>query len=426
MKRKEAAIPSNGMATTRPFRGREFIITIPGLLFILFAIAYSQVQGQDRTNVEKNIRFIEYPGFYGAGSTWGDIGYDPRHNKVYIGVTNHVDSVGLYEYNVAGKDMKLRGFIADMAHLRAFQWQGKVHSKFVADNDGNMYFSTDGGDMRHLDFMDGPHGYAGGFLLKWDPVNKVLTNLGMGLQYESMKDIDIDTETGNIYAVTFPQVHFLVYDTKTNGLRDLGRLGGGHVPRVLFTDHWGNCYYVDWRQRLVKYEKSLDKLVFAKESLPAFPGTPGISIITGITAYAKNKDASIIYLLTYGAKILAFHPAKTGIGKVEDLGGVFDATEREKWDYYVPNLNIGNNGKLYYFIGGHGSFAKKDKTLLTEFDPKSRKKRILLEFPTTVLGEATGSDIKDKEGNLYFAGRTDSLGVSKPFMIKFNPDKEVQ
>jgi len=392
------------------------------------------VKGQAGRITEKNIRFIEYPGFPGARSTWGDIGYNRKYNAVYIGVTNHIDSIGLYEYNISGNKMELKGFIGEMAHLRDFQWQGKVHSKIIADPDGCIYFSTDGGDMRQLDFMNGPHGYAGGYFMKWDPAEKRLTNLGMGLQYESLKDIDIDPGTGLIYGVTFPQVHFIVYNTKTNNLQDLGRLGCAHVPRVLFTDRWGNCYYVDWRQRLVKYEKGVNKLVFAKESLPAFPGTPGINIITGITAYARNRDESIIYLVTYGGKILAFHPEKTGIGKVDDLGGVFDASNKEKWNYYVPNLNLGDNGKLYYLIGGHGNFAIMNKTVLMEFDPRSQERSIVYEYPVDILVEATGSDVKDKEGNLYFAGRKEAMDSmaydsgdnSKAFMIKFNPDKEVK
>jgi len=423
----------------RIFRVEHYVINNPilALLMMLFAacmIINPEIKGQERKITEKNICFIQYPDFPGAGSTWGDIGYNQVYNTVYIGATNHIDSVGLFEYNIFRDKMKLKGFIGDLAHLRAFQWQGKVHSKIIADSDGNMYFSTDGGDMRQLDFMNGPHGYAGGYFMKWDPSEERLTNLGMGLQYESLKDIDIDRETGVIYAVTFPQVHFIVYNTKTNKLQDLGRLGSAHVPRVLFTDRWGNCYYVDWRQRLVKYEKSVNKLVFSRESLPAFEGTPGIHIITGITAYARNRDESIIYLVTYGGKLLAFHPQETGIGKVDDLGGVFDADGKEKWNYYVPNLNLGNNGKLYYFIGGHGNFAIKNKTVLIEFDPQSQEKRIIFTYPTDTLAEVTGSDVKDGDGNLYFAGRKEIVDSSannsgensKAFMIKFNPGKEVK
>jgi len=295
-----------------------------------------------------------------------------------------------------------------------------------------MYFATDGGESREEYLMNHPKGYAGGFFMKWNPAHAELTNLGMGLQYESIKDVDIDPETGKIYAISYPQVHFLVYDPQKNDLQDMGRLGSTHVPRVMFTDSWGNCYYVDWRQRLVKFEKSLNKLVFAKESLPAFPGTPGGKIVTGITAYAKDTKNHVIYLITYGAKVLAFHPQKDGIGKVEDLGGVADTDNKDPWGPYVPNLNIGNNGKLYYIVGGHGNYVKENTTVLMEFNPATRKSKIIFDFPTDEISEATGSDTKDKDGNLYFLGRKDGKKGSNdgkqgstPFLIKFNPQQEL-
>jgi hypothetical protein len=304
-----------------------------------------------------------------------------------------------------------------------------MHSKIVAGPKGEIYFSTDGCESRQEYLMDHPHGYAGGFFMKWNPETKQLTNLGMGMPYESIKDVEVDLQSGLVYAISYPQAHFLVFDPQKNLLHDAGRLGSAHVPRVLFTDRWGNCYYVDWRQRLVKYEKSTGKLVFAKQSLPAFPGTPGGKIITGITAFAKDPNKNVIYLVTYGAKLVAFYPEEAGIGKWEDLGGVFETNQGEDWKPYVPNLNIGLNGKLYYVIGGHGNYVRKDKTVLIEFDPEKRKPNILLEFPIGRLTEVTGSDIRDKDGNMYFAGRKRpdrSENGSVPFLIKFNPDKEVK
>ncbi|WP_211237781.1 hypothetical protein [Dyadobacter alkalitolerans] len=377
---------------------------------------------------EKNIAFIEYPDFPDAHSTWGSIGYNAASNTVHIGVTNHRNNIGLYTYDPANNAMKLNGFIRDMANLRDYQWQGKIHSKIVAAPDGSIYFSTDGGESREEYLMEHPQGYAGGFFMKWDAKNG-LKNLGIGMQYESIKDVDMDPKTGMLYAISYPQAHFLVYNPAKNHLRDLGRLASSHVPRVLFTDWWGNCYYVDWRQRLVKYEKDSDSLVFARESLPAFPGTPGSKIITGVTAYAKDEAKGIIYLITYGAKLISFYPEKDGIGKVKDLGGVIETGDGDAWGPYVPNLNIGRNGKLYYIIGGHDNYVVKDRTLLVEFDPATGKKTILQEYPTTVVTEATGLDVRDKDGNLYFAARRNPSSAgdnTTPFMIQFNPEKAIR
>ena len=397
------------------------------LLFVLMAAAQTALLAQDKNITGRNIEFIQYPDFPDAHSTWGSIGYNPVHNTVYIGVTNHKDNIALYEYDVSKNEMHKQGFIKDLALLRPFQWQGKIHSKIIAGPDGSVYFSTDGGESREEYLMNHPHGYSGGFFMKWDPKSKRLSNLGAGLPYESIKDIDIDPHTGVLYGITYPQAHLLVYDTKKNDLKDMGRLASSHVPRILFTDQWGNCYYVDWRQRLVKYEKKTGQLVFAEQSLPAFEGTPGSKIITGITGYAKDHKSGTIYLITYGAKVVSFKPQEEGIGNVKDLGGVYEIGLKNKWGP-VSNLNFGNNGKLYYFIGGHGNYIKEGITVLVELDPQTGKRKIIYEYPMGVLSEVTGSDIKDREGNLYFAGRKSIAGhdASAPFMIKFNPEKEIK
>lgn len=410
-------------------------ITLIMMLITIF-ISYwgGEAYGQEGVVNNNNPQFIKYPGFPEGESTWDDIGYDAKYNTVYIAVTNHRNKQGLYAYNVSERKIELEGFIDKLANLRDYQWQGKVHTKIKAAPDGNIYFGTDGGEDRQLYLMDGPHGYGGGFFMKWDPIKKKLTNLGMGLKYESLKDIDFDPFTGNIYAITFPQVHFLIYNQRKNNLKDLGRLGSGHVPRVMFTDRWGNCYYVDWRQRLVKYDKKLGELLFDKESLPAFPGTPGECIITGITAYAKDKKNDIIYLTTYGGKLVAFYPQKEGIGKVEDLGGVVDKKDLGVgipfWHAYTPDLAMGNNGRLYYLVGSEGRYAEKDKVLFVEFDPKTEEKRILFKYPTTVIGYVSGSNTTDNQGNIYFSGfRTvelDGQSTDVPFLFKFNPEKKDQ
>ena len=381
---------------------------------------------------DKNIRFVEYPGFPGAHSTWRSIGYSSIHKKVYIGVTDHRGKIGLYEYDVPRGIMRLLGFVDQLAHLRDYQWQGKIHSEILEGSDGCMYFSTDGGESREEFLMNHPRGYSGGYLFKWDPIEQRLTNLGMGLRNESIKDIALDRTGGLIYGVSYPQVHFLLFDPRTNIFRDLGRVGSDHVPRCVFSDRWGNGYYVDWRQRLIKYERDTGRIFFSADSLPSFPGTPAERIITGVPTYAKDQDSGTLYLITYGNMIVSFVPRRRGIGPVEALGPTYDM-EKLPPRGYSPNSAFASNGKLYYFIGGHSQYVAKDTTLLMEFDPQARKKQVVLRFPVNVVSEVTGCDVKDDWGNLYFAGRRESReaenvgesGASRPFMIIFNPGKEI-
>ena len=46
--------------------------------------------------------------------------------------------------------------------------------------------------------------------------------------------------------------------------------------------------YMDWRQRLVKFEHQSGKLLFARDSLPAFPGTPGAAPSGVMHSHARD------------------------------------------------------------------------------------------------------------------------------------------
>ena len=115
------------------------------VFFIMIGVGLCfNVAGQDANIGRENIQFIDYPDFPEANSTWGDIGYNSVTDAVYIGVTNHKNKIGFYEYSVGDDKIRLKGFVNEMAHLRDFQWQGKIHSKITTDPDGNVYFATDG------------------------------------------------------------------------------------------------------------------------------------------------------------------------------------------------------------------------------------------------------------------------------------------
>ena len=106
--------------------------------------------------------------------------------------------------------MGLCGFVPETANLRAYQWQGKIHSQIVEGPGGAMYFTTDGGESREEYLMEHPHGYAGGFVFRWDPAARRLTNLGVGMQYDSIKDLSVDRQSGKVFMVSYPQVRLLL------------------------------------------------------------------------------------------------------------------------------------------------------------------------------------------------------------------------
>ena len=87
---------------------------IAGLLPFVLALTAFLVPPAGAEITPKNIRFVEYPDFPDAHSSWGSIGFSRMHRKVFVGVTNHRDRVGLYEYDPTLRRMRLCGFIADL------------------------------------------------------------------------------------------------------------------------------------------------------------------------------------------------------------------------------------------------------------------------------------------------------------------------
>lgn len=403
-------------------------------LFTALMLPPARVSAQPAKITRANFAFIHYPAFADQHSTWRDLGYDAANNRVYIAVTNHRDNQGWYAYDVAGNKMRLLGFVRDLTGLRQYQWQGKVHTKIAQGPQANMYFGTDGGESRQEYLMNHPHGYQGGFFMRWRPAAgkmRKISKVPAGLRYESVKDVCVDKQTGVVYGITYPQVHFLKYTPAANEMEDLGRLGSAHVPRTMFMDRWGNVYYMDWRQRLVKYDRGLKRFFFAKQGIPRFPGQPGSTTVTGIMAYAKDTAHHVIYFSVYNGMLAAIHPRKTGMGRIAHLGRLVPEKYYDPgiapWRALTPDMAVGKNGKVYYFVGSEGRYVQQGKCLFMAYDPTTGAKRVVYIFPTSEIAVVSGSNTTDREGNMYFVAfrHGKAEGKNVPFLIKFNPEKKL-
>ena len=382
-----------------------------------------------------NLKFVEYPGFDEKHSTWGSIGYSAKYDKVIIGVCNHINKVAIYEYDCAKGTMSLRNWVAKGGHLQPFQWQAKIHTPIVENKkDGWMYFGTDAGESKAEYYMDHPDGYVGGFFMRYNPKTFELEALGQGLKQQSLKELQIDQIRQRLYGIAYPSAHFLIKDLKSDSLYDKGGLNKGHVSRVLFTDDWGNAYYNDIRGHLVKYQADADSFIFALDSLPHYPTTEGWIIRTGMRAWARDKDT--YFIMTHWGRLLSFITQEKGLGPVGNIGDLWEDPSRSVDSVIsagAPNLACGANHKLYYWVGGHGHYLLPDTAVFIECDPKTKNKTILYKFPIKTVMECTGSQIVDKRGNIYFAARRNAgtrsygeSGTSEPFLIIFNPQKELK
>jgi len=385
-----------------------------------------------------NMKTVEYPDMANPHSSWGSIGYSSETNKVIIGVCDHSEAIAIMEWNCRTKKMTRRNWVATSGHLQKWQWQGKIHSQITENkNDGWMYFGTDGGESREEFYMDHPRGYHGGYIMKYNPVTYETINLGSAIRYESIKELVVDQKNNRLYGISYPADHFFIKDLATDSLFDKGMINKAHVARTLFTDKWGNAYYTDMRSYLLKYEPARDTFIWSSDYIPVDSAkTPAWLRRDGLRAWAKNEKTGDYYFQTNYSRLLQIAPQEKGLGNIKDLGYLLDPSPEIADTSIIsansPNLACGKNSRLYYWIGGHGNYLVKDSICLVECDPKTKIKKILLKRPKSEICEATGSNIMDKEGNIYWAAyrsipgkSTAESGNSRALLIIFNPEKEL-
>ncbi|MFH0921831.1 MAG: hypothetical protein V1913_15895 [Fibrobacterota bacterium] len=387
---------------------------------------------------QANMKIVEYPDMDHPHSSWGSIGYSSKTNKVIIGVCDHSEAVAIMEWDCRTKKMTRRNWVATGGHLQKWQWQGKIHTQMNENhNDGWIYFGTDGGENREEFYMDHPRGYNGGYMMKYNPATFEMVNLGSAIRYESIKELVVDQKNDRLYGISYPADHFFIKDLKNDSIYDKGMINKAHVARTLFTDKWGNAYYTDIRSYLLKYEPARDTFIWSDDYIPVDSAkTPAWLRRDGIRGYAKDNKSGDYYFQTNFSRLLRITPQEKGLGAITDLGYLLDPSPEIPDTSIImtssPNLACGKNGKLYYWMGGHGHYLVKDSICLVECDPKSKTKRILFKRPKSEISEATGSNIADKEGNLYWAAyrsipgkSTAESGNSRAIFIVFNPEKEV-
>jgi hypothetical protein len=384
----------------------------------------------------KNFKYVEYEGFPEKHSTWGSIGYSSKYDKVIIGVTDHLENIVVFEYDCKKGKMHRRAGLNEDGHLQRFMWQGKIHSQILENrNDGWMYWGTDGGESREEYYMDHPRGYIGGFFMKYHPQTQEMKVLGRGRRYESIKDITIDQTRNRIYGVSYPSNHFLIKDLKTNTLIDKGVVNKAHVGRVVFTDDWGNGYYADMRGHLVKYEAHADSFIFDENPISRHKLAEAHVKRSGLRSWARDGD--MFYVVTAWEQLFCFKQKEKGLPAIKDMGLIFD--ENKELDAkailggYTPNMACARNHKIYYWVGGHNKYFYDSTSVLVELDPKTNKKEMIYKAHMDEVSECTGSHIVDKRGNIYFAARrhvkgkeAGESGSSEPYMMIFNPEREIQ
>jgi hypothetical protein len=110
--------------------------------------------------------------------------------------------------------------------------QGKSHVEFI-ESDGKLYFSTHLGYYSIIDGMEktgipteGFKPYRGGHILAYDMKTKTFEDLALSTHNEGILTMNMDTDRGLIYCLTWPTGYLLRYDVAKKELKDLGPFTG--------------------------------------------------------------------------------------------------------------------------------------------------------------------------------------------------------
>ncbi|TWT90638.1 hypothetical protein Mal64_10320 [Pseudobythopirellula maris] len=200
-----------------------------------------------------------FPGGKKPDSMWSGV-YTARSGKIYVGLCTHGDAANFYEFDPATQTMD---HIADLSVFKGergegIRTSGKIHTSFVEDLEGNIYFG-DFCEDSGPECID-PSSYRGAHWFKYDPVAKRLTNLGLISRHAGLLGIEIDRERRRLYGLA-EDGHLFMFDLDRGVTIDKGRVDDWDICRTIASDDRGNIYGSFPVDRVWKYSPEKDRVI---------------------------------------------------------------------------------------------------------------------------------------------------------------------
>ena len=152
--------------------------------------------------------------------------------KIYYVLSSESHEIGgqIYSYDPASDKIEHLGDLTEACGEKGLKTiaQGKSHVNFIEHNN-KLYFATHLGYYTIIDGMEkigvpppGYKPYPGGHFLFYDMTTKKFQDLVKEPRGEGILTMNMDTQRGRIYGITWPTGYFIRYDLNTEELRDLG------------------------------------------------------------------------------------------------------------------------------------------------------------------------------------------------------------
>jgi hypothetical protein len=320
-------------------------------------------------------------GFQLAHDTYNGLSAASNGKIYYVLCSQSIDEGGqMYSFDPASNKTQHVADLTEVCGEKGLKTivQGKSHVKFVESN-GKLYFATHIGYYSMVDGMEklgippsGYKPYPGGHLLAYDLNTGKFDDLCVAPHQEGILTMNMDTQRGLIYGITWPTGYFFRYDLAKKQLRDFGPITGegengkGSTFRVIcrsiginqedgaayFTTSDGTIYCLRLGQDVINAVEGEDmrKDYFGIYD-PSSAGSMGYNWRQVIWSPSDKKFYGVHgnsgYLFSFDPSIPKIEVLDRITSKTSQLSGMFD-----QFSYGYLGFTLGPDGHTIYYLTG--------------------------------------------------------------------------
>ena len=311
--------------------------------------------------VEEKYAYVDtrdFPGGRKESSMYSAL-YTASDGKLYIGLCVHAGASQFYQYDPVTDSMR---HIADLPEFlnekgKGIRVAGKIHSPFVEDREGRIYFGTmceDSGPP-NID----PYSWQGPHWIRYNPKADKLEDLGLINRLWGIYGLAIDRQRNYIFVTAWNgHIYRLIIDKRIT--RDLGRVDNWDCLRSIVADDEGNVYGCYPKARIWKYDARTERIHDLNISIPYDPTifprkmtNPMLDRKAIWRVALWDSVEKVIYGVDGGSAILFRYDLKDGSeGKISTLEKLcseyFYNSDRKDIPYSTLAFTIGKDRKIYY------------------------------------------------------------------------------
>lgn len=257
--------------------------------------------------------------------------------------------------------------------------QGKSHVNFVESN-GKLYFATHLGYYSNVNGkealpipVEGFSGYPGGHLIVYDMANKSFEDLGKEPHNEGIITMNMDTDRGLIYGLSWPTGYLFRYDMASKEMKDLGAVSGkgeaGLGPdfrvvcrSIVINPEDGTVYMSNAEGQILSLKVGQDivKPIEGEDLVKDYFGTyevstPGSMAYNWRQAFWNTSDKKIYGVHGNSGYLFTFDPAIPRLEVLERLTSLPSKRSgmNDQFAYGYLGFKLGPDGRtIYYLTGG--------------------------------------------------------------------------